>query len=411
MNDRELIIINRIVLPVAAPDRILIAPAGDVPSTSGDFVMDAPAAREMIASFQSLKRDLVIDLEHQTLGGEWASPSGAAPAQGWIKSLDWVDGLGIYASVEWTEEGAALIAKKQYRYLSPVVLVRKEDRRAVALHSVGLTNDPAIIGMKPIVNSSRWIANTDPKFESARWFLNLEATATEEQIMSEFEKYLSQMRELAGVSATADQTAIVAALKAKLDAGSGLRAAVCKAVDLDPAKVTKDEDILVAVHAARTIARPAGDSVTRAEYETIANKVQALTTENAALNSRLVQREADERIETARRAGKLTDAMLQPNSDGTNYFRQLAKDPAQWQACMDRMPAHAPADGRVVSGAPTGGSVLAGDRTAVINKAAADYAADAELQKLCSRTAYISDCLRQSKNTALSPEERKQYAA
>ena len=42
---------------------------------------------------------------------------------------------------------------KEYRYLSPVVLVRKRDQKATAIHSVALTNTPAIDGMFALVNS------------------------------------------------------------------------------------------------------------------------------------------------------------------------------------------------------------------------------------------------------------------
>ncbi|MGB9626589.1 MAG: phage protease, partial [Phycisphaerae bacterium] len=135
-----------------------------------------------------------IDYEHQTLGGGYASPTGQAPAAGWIKrlfvvrpvgiacrgdeategrsdeakgqlgdekdsgtptpsfSLGGRGGAGLYAEVEWTEPARAQLAARQYRYLSPVAIVRKSDRRLVALHSAALTNKPAIVGMRAIVN-------------------------------------------------------------------------------------------------------------------------------------------------------------------------------------------------------------------------------------------------------------------
>jgi DNA repair exonuclease SbcCD ATPase subunit len=75
-----------------------------------------------------------------------------APAGGWIKDLI-IDGDAIAAKVEWTPTAKEYLEKKEYRYLSPVVLVRKSDNKAVALHSAALTNTPAIDGMFPIVNS------------------------------------------------------------------------------------------------------------------------------------------------------------------------------------------------------------------------------------------------------------------
>ena len=48
-----------------------------------------------------------------------------------------------------------MVAAKEYRYLSPVAIIRKTDRKLVAIHSAALTNKPAIVGMKPIINADR----------------------------------------------------------------------------------------------------------------------------------------------------------------------------------------------------------------------------------------------------------------
>jgi phage I-like protein len=45
-----------------------------------------------------------------------------------------------------------MLTAREYRYLSPVAVVRKNDRKLVAIHSAALTNKPAIVGMQPIVN-------------------------------------------------------------------------------------------------------------------------------------------------------------------------------------------------------------------------------------------------------------------
>ena len=141
------------------PGRVLIAPWGQVESANGSFVVDDESAREVIEAFAVHGTDLPVDYEHQSLGGAYASPSGQAPAAGWIRALRAVspgeagDGQpGLYAEVEWTAGGREKLASKEYRYLSPVVIVRKNDRRVVALHSAALTNKPAIAGMRPIVN-------------------------------------------------------------------------------------------------------------------------------------------------------------------------------------------------------------------------------------------------------------------
>ncbi len=143
----------------AAPGWVLIAPWGQVQSANGDFVMDAESARLVLDAFDAQGTDVPIDYEHQSLGGVYASPTGQAPAAGWIRALKVADpieadeaGAGLFAAVEWTDAAREKLTAREYRYISPVVLVRKSDRRVVALHSAALTNKPAIVGMKPIVN-------------------------------------------------------------------------------------------------------------------------------------------------------------------------------------------------------------------------------------------------------------------
>jgi phage I-like protein len=148
-----------------APNRVLVAPWGEVKSSSGTFIVDDEAGRAVLEAFEHHGTDLPVDYEHQSLGGTYASPNGQAPAAGWIRSLEIVPSdeyeAGLYANVEWTDAAKEKLIAREYRYLSPVVLVRKSDRRVVALHSVALTNKPAIAGMKPIVNRDQADADLD----------------------------------------------------------------------------------------------------------------------------------------------------------------------------------------------------------------------------------------------------------
>ena len=66
------------------PERVLLVPWGRVHSTNGEFVLDAEAADAVLRAFKQHGTDLVIDYEHQSLGGRYASPSGLAPAAGWV---------------------------------------------------------------------------------------------------------------------------------------------------------------------------------------------------------------------------------------------------------------------------------------------------------------------------------------
>ncbi len=129
-----------------APEYIRVLPLGHVSSEKGNFTVDAESFRSIKNHIQYRNIDVVIDYEHQTLANV------QAPASGWIKELS-LKSDGIYARVEWTKRGKSYVLNKEYRYLSPVVEIRKEDGKVTKLHSVALTNAPAIHGMTPIINS------------------------------------------------------------------------------------------------------------------------------------------------------------------------------------------------------------------------------------------------------------------
>ena len=91
-----------------APGEIMLLPAGRIVGLDGRaFANDAPDA--VVAAFAAAGFDLPVDLEHAT---ELKGPKGEpAPAHGWIKQL--LNRAGaIHARVEWTEDGARLIAQK-----------------------------------------------------------------------------------------------------------------------------------------------------------------------------------------------------------------------------------------------------------------------------------------------------------
>lgn len=129
-----------------APDEIKILPLGTIHSQKGDFVVDDESFDLINRHFENRGLDLVIDYEHQTLKDV------QAPAGGWIKKLVKTKDA-IAAQVEWTAKAKQYLENKEYKYLSPVVICRKSDGKAVALHSVALTNTPAIDGMFALVNS------------------------------------------------------------------------------------------------------------------------------------------------------------------------------------------------------------------------------------------------------------------
>lgn len=129
-----------------APEYIRVLPLGRISSEKGAFLVDGESFRLMKEHMQHRGIDIVIDYEHQTLNNV------QAPAGGWIKEL-LLKNDGIYARVEWTDKAKNYLLCKEYKYLSPVIVIRKNDRKVTQLHSVALTNTPAINGMAPIANS------------------------------------------------------------------------------------------------------------------------------------------------------------------------------------------------------------------------------------------------------------------
>lgn len=167
------------------PEEIRILPLGTVHNQHQDFLVDDESCHLIIEQFKDRKLDLVIDYEHQTLKDV------QAPAGGWIKDI-WKGEDALVAKVEWTPKAREYLQNKEYRYLSPVVMVRRSDRKATALHSVALTNTPAIDGMFAIVNSAGFPAEAievsdkggkDMEFlQKLAAKLGLPETATEEDV-------------------------------------------------------------------------------------------------------------------------------------------------------------------------------------------------------------------------------------
>jgi len=179
----------------SVPDRVLLAPWGGVESTNGSFIVDEESAALTIEALSEHATDTPIDYEHQTLGGSYASPTGQAPAAGWIKQVVAEPGVGLIALIEWTEQAQRMLAAKEYRYLSPVALIRKSDRKLIGIHSAALTNKPAIRGMRPIVNRAEAAGGADVEPVTAlRQTLALDDGANVDEVLLAASRKLQEVR-------------------------------------------------------------------------------------------------------------------------------------------------------------------------------------------------------------------------
>ena len=122
------------------------------PTEVGSWHLGEAGARALIAGLSTRQAPYVIDYEHQTLNKE--KNGQPAPASGWFDGVDWREGDGLYLKgVKWTAKASSMIDTKEYRYLSPVFHYTSEGE-VVGLHSVALTNDPALVGLSDLAAAS-----------------------------------------------------------------------------------------------------------------------------------------------------------------------------------------------------------------------------------------------------------------
>jgi phage I-like protein len=132
----------------AAPSEIMLLPAplSDMRTVDGRGPWRLSDPQSLIARSMGLNRNggkLRIDVNHATeklgrIGME-------APARGWITSL-FVRDDALWANVEWTEAGRAMVAAREYLSISPEII---PDANGEISQIVGasLTNDPALLGL------------------------------------------------------------------------------------------------------------------------------------------------------------------------------------------------------------------------------------------------------------------------
>lgn len=291
------------------PSEIKLLPLGIVHSQKGDFLVDDESFELIRKRFKERKLDIVIDYEHQTLNDV------QAPAGGWIKEL-YKGEDAIIAKVEWTSRAAEYLKNKEYRYLSPVVMVRKKDQKATTIHSAALTNTPAIDGMFAVVNS-----------------LDIDDMETE----GGKEMDLKELAKTLGLPETASEEEIKNALAEAVNAAEKAKEQEGKAPD-ESRKAAVGEEIV----ANSTILSMLGLKE-NARTEDVAASIMALKADGAdiqaemrALKEKIQEREATEAVEKALKEGKITAAQ-------NEWAKEYAmKDLKGFQSFTDKAPVVVP---------------------------------------------------------------------
>lgn len=124
------------------PDRLLVVPWGTTETRKGRIVCNETTVAELEKNQLANKYDRVaLDFQHNTVKGQ--EPVKVAG----YGIPEVVPGEGVYlSSIEYTEDGKALLAAGHYPDISPAV-VRNEKNEVVFLHSVGACRQGEIDGL------------------------------------------------------------------------------------------------------------------------------------------------------------------------------------------------------------------------------------------------------------------------
>lgn len=238
---------------VNANGEIQLTPAGNFrgvdgrPKDAANWVMDAEAAKDVIAFCNARSNDFVIDYEHQTLLAE--TNGQPAPAAGWFSgaALRWVEGEGLFAKASWTKRAQGYIDSEEYKYISPVILYEKKTGRVKAVIAAALTNNACIDGMDEVLsraaanfaldgatietNQENLSMDIEELLESLRWMLNLPTLATKEEVIAELQKAVATIK-----SGNADAVAAAGFSITGLLSAKDVQLAALKSAVPDPAK-------------------------------------------------------------------------------------------------------------------------------------------------------------------------------
>lgn len=130
----------------ASSNRLVLIPEGIFrgidgrPTDAPHWNLTPERGREIATVLNQRNIKMVIDYEHATLKAQESGRE--APAAGWLKTFEYIDGVGLCSTqFEWTEKAKSYIQSDEYLYLSPVFLYTKTGEVVALLH-VALTNTP-----------------------------------------------------------------------------------------------------------------------------------------------------------------------------------------------------------------------------------------------------------------------------
>lgn len=254
----------------------------DVPG--GHWQLDKSIATTLINRAKALGQDILIDYDHQTLHIEKTGKE--APAAGWFNGdeIEWREGLGLFIKPRWTDRAAAMVAAKEYRFLSAVFPYDAQGR-PLELRMAAITNDPGVVGMQALAALSALPASQPGQL----------ANPSKETSMNELlKKLLAKL----GIELTGDPTD--EQLQKALTELDSLQTSAKKAPELEAA-LTAEKASLAALKA-----QPGGQ-VDLAQFVPVAT-YNALVAQVASLSAKVETTDAATLIKEARTQGKVVAA-------------------------------------------------------------------------------------------------------
>lgn len=200
------------------PGEHRIFPLGRVEARFDDgrelsFEFDRAAAERVMEVYRRRGHDLTIDYNHQQYLGDGDDRVRRSAGSFELELRD--DGLWM-TNIRWTDDAAAYIRRREYRYISPAFLL-DETRRVIEVLNVALVPNPATLGAMPLV-ASRQQSGTPP-----------EARRTETRVDE------NQVRELIGLASGASSSEVRTRLLALTNFEAAVRQRLNDAPDRETA--------------------------------------------------------------------------------------------------------------------------------------------------------------------------------
>jgi phage I-like protein len=225
------------------PSRIMLVPPGMLVKGRDNREWKNPDPKLVAQNSNTRLPALPVDENHST---DLSAPKGgSSPAFGWMKNLCADASGALWADVEWTERGRDALAKKEYRFISPVFLHNEKGEINCILRAA-LTNSPNLD--LPALNSAR-LENMNTEVSMNKELLaalGLPETATEAEALATV-KSLNAAKTAAAPQT--DKTAVDLAAyapRADLNAMEARAVAAEKQIaDLNAAQLKKDAEAAV----------------------------------------------------------------------------------------------------------------------------------------------------------------------